>query len=172
MMPEDLELSSMSAVLSALEPLGDDERARVIAWATQKLAIAGPQVKGPATSEPRAQSGLATASAGFSEFHELFDASNPKSDVERALVGGYWIQICQASPDFSSRQVHDGLKQLGHPLTNITRAFDHLQEQKPVLSRQVQKTGKSKQGRKRYKLTREGEARVLSMIRGERSDKK
>jgi hypothetical protein len=39
----DRELAAMKTVLAALEPLEADERARVVAWAVQKLGVAGQQ---------------------------------------------------------------------------------------------------------------------------------
>ncbi|MCW5704003.1 MAG: hypothetical protein KIT82_15640 [Bradyrhizobium sp.] len=38
-MAEDQELQAMGVVLTALQPLGPDERKRVLTWAAQKLAI-------------------------------------------------------------------------------------------------------------------------------------
>lgn len=168
-MAEDKELKSMSAVLTALEPLDAQERARVIAWASQKLSIIGAaslRTSNSDSSGPAQSSGIQTSSQ-YTEFHQLFDAAQPKTGTDRALIGGYWFQVCQNSADFTGQQVNDDLKQLGHPVTNITKAFERLQSHKPILARQVQKTGKTKQGRKRYKLTREGQARVEAMCRGE-----
>lgn len=53
---------------------------------------------------------------------------------------------------------------LGHPVSNITRALDSMMTQTPRLVIQTQKSGKSKQARKRYKITREGTKRVSSML--------
>lgn len=40
-MTEDNEIQAMSAVLTALQPLDNEGRARVVDWATQKLSIVG-----------------------------------------------------------------------------------------------------------------------------------
>ncbi len=161
-METDQELSAMGIVLGAIEPLDDEARARVMGWVSQKLKVVPPSRTG-ARASPAA--GAVPDANEFAEFHQLFDRCSPTTDADRALVGGYWFQTCRGQEDFSSQEVNDELKHLGHPVGNITRAFDHLQSHKPVLARQVQKTGKSKQGRKRYKLTREGVSRVEEMLR-------
>jgi hypothetical protein len=171
-MTEDKEIKSMSAVLTALEPLDSEEQARVIAWVSQKLSIANPaQAKARDSNSSGSSREANVASSGqFKEFHQLFDAATPETETDRALVGAYWFQVCQTLPDFSSQQVNDELKQLGHPISNVTKAFDRLQSHKPVLARQVQKTGKSQQGRKRYKLTREGQMKVEAICRDENTE--
>lgn len=163
-MNNDQELEAMRTVLSSLEKLEPDEQSRVIDWVTQKLSIA--RVASKPKDRSDAQTFRRDDPRAFSEFHDLFDATVPKTESDRALVGGYWLQVCSERPDFTGQEVNDQLKQLGHPASNITRAFDFLQEQKPVLARQIQKTGKAKQGRKKYKLTREGQTRVEEMYRG------
>ncbi|MBZ0138669.1 MAG: hypothetical protein K8H87_02710 [Pseudorhodoplanes sp.] len=155
----DGELTAMGAVLAAIEPLDADARSRVLTWVTQKLNVVAP--KGLPGTATRNQS---ASPSDFEEFHRLFDNCRPQTDIDRALVGGYWFQVCRTKDDFTGQEVNDELKQLGHPVGNITRAYDNLQLHNPVLARQVQKTGKKKQGRKRYKLTREGISRVEQMM--------
>lgn len=108
-MAEDKELKSMSAVLAALQPLDAEERARVIAWASQKLSIANatPLKTRNSDSSGASPNSDASLSGQFTEFHQLFDAAHPETETDRALVGGYWLQVCQNSPDFSGQQVND-----------------------------------------------------------------
>jgi hypothetical protein len=56
---------------------------------------------------------------------------------------------------------------MGHGLTNVTKTLSDLANRSPSLVRQVQKIGKAKQGRKRYRLTLEGERRVQRLLGGE-----
>ncbi|WP_440641197.1 hypothetical protein ACSHT2_08660 [Bradyrhizobium sp. PUT101] len=49
----DRELNAMGAVLAALEPLDAEERARVVAWAMQKLSIQGHQTLKPNSPETK-----------------------------------------------------------------------------------------------------------------------
>jgi len=104
----------------------------------------------------------------FSTAAELYHAAGPDTDVERALVIGFWFQECLGQSDFDSFQVNNELKHLGYPVANITRAFDGLQARKPVLAMQTRKSGSSKQARKKYKLTHQGTVSVDKMIAGER----
>ena len=91
-------------------------------------------------------------------------------ESEKALVGGYWIQKCEGVSTFESATVNRELKQLGHAVVNITSAFDYLKDQKPALAVQTAKSGKSKQARKKYMITKAGEKYVERMIRGERTE--
>jgi DNA-binding PadR family transcriptional regulator len=51
-------------------------------------------------------------------------------------------------------------------VSNITRARDGLKARQPQLVIQVQKSGKSKQARKRYKVTSAGKTEVRRMLSG------
>jgi hypothetical protein len=90
----------------------------------------------------------------------------PKTDADKALVGGYWLQICRGNADFPSQDVNNLLKDQGHAIGNVTRAFDNLRECRPTLVHQLEKGGKTKQARKKLKLTQEGIKRVKSMLSG------
>jgi len=61
----------------------------------------------------------------------------------KALVGGYWLQVCQGNGSFPSRDVNELLKNHGHPVSNITRAFDVLRESKPAYAAQLEKSGRA-----------------------------
>lgn len=99
-------------------------------------------------------------------FGEFFDAADPQTEAERVLVGAYWVQVVEGAEDFESMQVTKHLKNLGHPVSNITRAIDSMMSQNPRMVIQTQKSGSSKQARKRYKVTREGTKRVRAMLSG------
>jgi DNA-binding PadR family transcriptional regulator len=66
--------------------------------------------------------------------------------------------------DVEAQRVNTELKQLGHGVSNITRAFDALKSQKPALIMQTRKEGTSKQARKKYKVTTEGKKAVERML--------
>ena len=86
---------------------------------------------------------------------------------DSALVGAYWLQVCQGRDSFASQEVNDLLKHQGKPVANITSAFNKLREGKTRLVHQLQKSGKSKQARKTMKVTLEGIRRVEKMLKGE-----
>jgi hypothetical protein len=106
------------------------------------------------------------AAPKFSNFAELFDAAAPKTQAQKALVAGYWLQVCNAAESFDGFSANRELKQLGHGLANITAALDALKNEKPALALQTGKSGKAKQARKTYKLTVAGIRSVEAMING------
>jgi len=102
----------------------------------------------------------------YSSFAELFDAALPKSNADRALVAGYWLQVCQGAESFGGQAVNTELKHLGEAIANITNALESLKTQKPALALQLKKSGKSQQARKSYKITVAGVRAVEAMING------
>lgn len=173
--PTDLatELKAMGTVSDAFSSLDDSSRQRVVTWVIDRFGLvaqskAKSQASKPngAKSEDEAESDDGSPPA-YGSVSELYDAATPKDGPERALVVGYWFQVLQSQENFSAQQVNDELKHMGHPLSNVTNTLTSLATRKPVLMRQVEKTGKSQQARKKYRLTTEGIKAVLSMIRGQ-----
>lgn len=162
----DPELAAMKAVIDALSSLQDDEAARVVRWAVEKRGLQVAASPRPRQDETKADTSSTKqeSSSAFGSIADLFDAANPETDVEKALVAGYWHQIHQGQEDFESFPLNSDLKHLGHGVANITRALDGLMRQTPRLAIQVRKAGSARQARKRYKLTVEGIRRVESMI--------
>ena len=66
---------------------------------------------------------------------------------------------------FDDAQILPELKNLGHGVGNVTRAFSALITQRPQPVVQTRKSGSSKQARKRYKLTTVGINRVEEMVK-------
>ena len=170
-MVEDPEIKAMSAVAAALTDLEDeDARLRVMKWATTRFA---PSVRVQTARVDEEDDQLDDGEGGtretseFIDFADLFHRSNPKTDPQRALVGGYWEQVVEGKSDFQAMPVNNSLKQLGRPIGNITEAFGALQNRRPSLVRQVQKSGRARQARKKYRLTHEGISTVERMLRGE-----
>jgi hypothetical protein len=164
----DPEIDAMGKVLSALTPLDETARSRVIKWAAEKLGMAAPQPdqkKSGAASSAEPQGGQPAAPSTFRDLADLFDTAGPETDVEKALVAGYWTQVAQSNPSFGSQSLNDDLKQLGHAIGNITRALDNLMAAKPALVQQLRKDGGTKQARKTYRLTAAGTRKVETMIR-------
>src|SRR5262245_47267234 len=102
----------------------------------------------------------------FASFADLADVARPKTNAQKALVAGYWLQVCQNAENFDGFTANKELKQLGEGLTNITAAIDALKNEKPALALQLGKSGKSQQARKTYKLTVAGIKAVEAMING------
>ncbi len=160
-MSGDAEARAIQVLIAAVEPLEVEARKRVLAWAAQRYGVAATErISSPGRPQIKQESPHSTQ---FESFSDLFVAAAPKTEAEMALVGGWW-QLSQGNTDFSSHQVNSELKNLGHALSNVTRAFDSLRAQKPTLVMQVKKSGKTKQARKLYKLTHAGSEEVRRMI--------
>jgi hypothetical protein len=169
-MDQDAEITAMSAVAKALEPLDENVRRRVLSWAASRFGASLPL--SPKTSGAERQVvPIGDAARGeFDNFAELFEAADPKTDKDRALVAAYWAQICQSQPTFPAQNLNASLKDLGHGLSNVTVALEALKDEKPALILQLKKSGTSKQSRKTYKLTVEGAKRVRQMLDKEVSE--
>lgn len=172
----DQEIEALAKVAAALDTLDDPARRRVIEWAANRFGIAlvskSPAVvhhreDDPGSSAASGQLGNTSQSlTGFDSLAELFDAAQPKTDAERALVGAYWITTSSGQPDFQAQPVNTQLKDLGYAVGNITDALTALKDRKPALVLQMKKEGTSRQARKTYRLTQAGKKRVQAMLTG------
>ncbi|MDC6170712.1 hypothetical protein [Paucibacter sp. XJ19-41] len=177
------EFGAIQAIHGALAPLDEEAQMRVLTYIASLLGInpkfaggrAAPHAASPAadtapTAGNEPESGGADATpkspATYGTFAELYAAANPKTNAEKALVVGYWLQVCEAAESFNAAQANKELTHLGHKLANITDAIDQMKNQKPMLMLQLKKSGSSQQARKLYKVSHEGIKRVEAMIRG------
>ena len=168
------EIEAMSGIDQALGALAPDEQKRVLRWAIDKfgggevtLAGAGRGSAGSSgATEPNGNGGTGS----FARIVDLMDAASPTSIVDHVLVASYWFQVVQGQETFTGQEVNSELKDLGHPSSNITDSYNSLIRRKPPSVRQVQKSGSSRQARKRYRLTEVGIRSVNRMISGESSE--
>lgn len=177
------EFSAIQAIHGALAPLDEEAQMRVLTYIASLLGINSKFGAGRPTTYSSAPSGehspvslgdseaavIKPAHKGaetFGSFAELYAAAEPKANSERALVVGYWLQVCQAAESFTAAQANKELTHLGHKIANITDAIDQMKNQKPMLMLQLKKSGSSQQARKLYKVSHEGIKRVEAMIRG------
>ena len=175
----DPEIEAMSQIISALDRLDYDgeARMRVLRWAADRygvsLAMAAPitsaTVGKPSVGMPdvpdedrsrRTVEVREAAEPTFEHFVDLFDAVDPKSDVDKALTAAYWLQVVSNQPSWQSLRVNNLLKDMGHGVGNVTSCLRSAQERKPALVRQVHKNSRSAQSWKTYKLTTSGVSHV------------
>jgi len=173
------EFDAIKAVHDALEPLEEAARTRVLTYINSLLGI-DVKVTGSHSGtaraagdadviedpEEEAANGVAKDAPTYSSFAELYAAANPKSNGEKALIAGYWLQVSQGAENFTSAAANKELNNLGHKVANITDAIDSVKDQKPMLILQLKKSGSSRQARKLYKVSHEGVKRVEVMIGG------
>jgi hypothetical protein len=164
------ELDVMRTLAEALEGLDEGAQARVLKWACDRYKI-GPLPKmSPALSVPPhkldPQPGQNEQEEGdlFADLPTLYSAANPRTQSEKALIVGFWLQLIQGQSDLDSFEINKRLKNLGHGAANITRALEDLIAVRPQLVIQTRKSGTSKQARKKYRLTAEGISRVKQML--------
>ncbi len=172
------ELDAMKSVAQTLQSLDADATRRVLKWCLDRYQVTAPASAAPPRSGPPAQSSAQSHAAhhdgdsppaprepqAFADFADLFDAANPDTAVEFALIAAYWFQAVQKHTELDSQQLNGALKNLGRPSSNITRDLDSLMTRTPRLVIQVRKDGTTKQARKRYKLTTEGVRAVERML--------
>lgn len=154
------ELEAMKGIADLLRVLKPDVAVRVVEWAWTRLGR-GHDLRAP----PQPPSAVRLERlAPYSAFGDLFAAAQPSSGPERALVAAYWIQKCGGNEDFEAAEITRLLTDAGHKLSNTGATLRQISDQKPVLVIQTSKKGSSKQARKRYRLTGEGQKRVEALL--------
>jgi hypothetical protein len=177
--PAVAEIDVTRAVYHELKKLPSEAQTRVISHVSGMLAIkVDRQPHHQQQQESQADQGNGNEGNGaelqreqtqapkFATFAHLFEASGPTTNRQKALVAGYWLQVCQNANTFDGFTANKELKNLGERLPNITVAIDALRREKPSLALQLNKSGSSKQARKTYKLTVPGIKAVEAMING------
>jgi hypothetical protein len=165
------ELAAMKAVAEALSKLDDSAVRRVLRWANDAFSPKGSSSAEASRVEqaPVQTNGVPPATGRevrpqFETLADFYSAADPQQDADKALVAGYWIQVCEAEGDFDGFNVNKKLKDLGYGVSNITTAFNGLINRRPQLVIQTKKSGTSKQARKLYRLTTEGQRAVERMV--------
>lgn len=161
----DQETQAIGQIASVIDSLGEEQRGRVIRYIVDRFSIPGAYAKKPTAGSDLGEVNSHTDHE-FQDLASLFAACEPNTDSLRALVGAYWIQICENSQNFDGQSVNKELKHLGHGIANITKALHALIAQKPALVLQLRKSGTTRQARKLYKITDAGVKKVKAMIAG------
>jgi len=150
----DAEIDAMGKILTILEPLDDQARTRVLKWVNGRFGDPAFQAEPPVRAVIKPDL----------HFSDLFDAVEPRTELQRALVAGYWLQAVGGAEDFDAQAANAALKNLGYGISNITSALTRAQREKPALVRQIMKAGRSQQARKRYRLTTTGVKYVQGLV--------
>ena len=166
---DDKQVAAIQAVVEALGELEEEDLRVVLGFINLRYGTTAPPHGTPARHTTPVPSGTGNSESAephgqFRSFPDLYHAAQPQTDAEKALVGGYWLQVNYGRDSFDSMSVNQNLKDMGYPVGNITRAFDWLKSQKPQLVQQMKKGGSTKQARKLYKITHAGIKRVEEMI--------
>lgn len=166
----DPEVTAIGKVNEALSGLDPEMQQRVLRWAASKFKVTVAQTKTPADDdghdEEEEQEPEPATPDTPTDIALLYDAANPSTEADKALVIGYWLQVIQGNSDWTGFSVNKALNNLGHGVKNITVALSALIDSTPRLVMQTHKSGKAKQARKKYKMTNEGIKRVKQMLAG------
>jgi hypothetical protein len=157
----DPELHALSTISSLLAELSEASQARIVTWISSRFQIQGGT---SGASRDSGTAGFAGPTKEFSDVATLFVAANPATGSEKALVVALWLQEYLHHDEWEGFAINTELKHLGHGLKNVTDALNALIEHRPQLVVQLRKSGKTKQARKRYKLTAEGIRRARQMV--------
>lgn len=158
--PMNPELNALSTISSLLADLPEDSQSRIVAWISSRYGAHGSML----LPSKRSDAAQADSIRQFPDVATLFVAAKPTTGSEKALTIGFWLQECLRHEEWEGFAVNSELKHLGHGLKNVTDALRALIEQRPQLAVQLRKSGKTKQARKRYKLTAEGIRKVRQMV--------
>ncbi|MGI9249857.1 MAG: hypothetical protein ACR2PR_01495 [Pseudohongiellaceae bacterium] len=108
----------------------------------------------------------------FQNIADLYDAIQPKTNGNKALVVAYWFHIYEGKTNFSSHSINQALEGLGYRISNIADAINKLKAKNPSLMVQTKKKGASKRARKECRITDAGVKAVKAMISRGDSDEK
>lgn len=167
------EIQAMSAINEAMQSLKPDETKRILRWAVDKFGRGEVQVDpiklGRDKGDHSGDDGK-PATGQYERISDLMDAASPNTVVDHVLVASYWFQVLKGQESFTGQEVNSELKDLGHGSKNITDTYNSLITRKPPAARQIQKSGTTRQARKRYRLTEVGVRAVEKMLRGDKDD--
>jgi hypothetical protein len=159
------EIEAMGAVARALEALDQASRDRVLDWASKFYRRSAASQRSTSSS-PIVDGGGTTTTAAAAvpgDLATLFAEARPGTDAEKSLVAAYFVTLESGLDEFEAFSLNSSLAHLGHRVGNITRALTALCDARPALVVQTRKEGKSKQARKKFKITVEGRRRVEQM---------
>ena len=129
----DAEFNAMRMVYQALKALNDDARSRVLKYIIARLQVVdaapGPPEVDVPTSEEAAIEREEAQAPRYGSLAELADATQLRTNAEKALVAGYWLQVCQGAENFDGFSANKELRKLGQGIGNITVAIDTLRNQ-------------------------------------------
>lgn len=168
----DAEIDAMSAVANALTNLSPEERQRVLRWACDRFEVV---VNGGSRRGSGRRDGEGKPDEGdhegpqadpptFEHLAELFAATQPDNETDKALVAGYFLQVIKGQEKWTAAEAQKELKNMGHALSHISTSLTRNIRQRPQRVIQIQKSGSSKQARKTYKVTHEGLVVVQGML--------
>jgi len=162
-MEQDEELRVMSAVYEEFTRIDDEAKQRVLNWVAGKFSLKSYKAAMTGIGASALDKGTVSIES-FNSVADAFNAAGPEIDRDKALVVAAFIQKSIGKDEVTGYEINQELRQLGHGLNNITDAINQMMGKSPKLMMQVKKEGKSKQARKKYRVTAEGFKVVQQML--------
>ncbi|MBI5455221.1 MAG: hypothetical protein HY956_11370 [Deltaproteobacteria bacterium] len=160
---QDPEIKAMSDVNEAIKELQDDAKTRVIQWILNKYSLnLGAVVNKGA--RPNAENSRDIDIKSFDSVANIFEKATPQNAPDKVLIVAAFLQEKFDKSELTGGEIHKELRHLGHGLSNITDTISQLEAKKPKLMIQTKKEGKSKQAKKKYKVTAEGLKAARQML--------
>ena len=152
------EARALGRVVDAVDGLDARAVQRVLEWAWKRFVDA--EVREPA----RTRAAPPVQSSAPIDLADLYVAARPATDADKVLVVAYWHHVSTGKENLDAQTIHRDLKDLGHGVSNVTRACSALIGERPQLMMQVRKAGSTRQARKQYRLTAAGLQRVRDKV--------
>jgi hypothetical protein len=144
-------LDEINAAVASYDPVLKEQARDILlkqAFGAEPKTVSSSTSKGIDTvSGPKHQPAL---------FHQLVEKWTPGTQAEWVLLGAYYFQVVLGNESVTAFQVNKELKQHGTVIANVTASFDENINENPALIRQVGKSGKAKQAKKKYIITTSG----------------
>lgn len=163
------ELEIMKNIAEELKNLEPNSIRRILEWASDHFGIEKKDTSNRDSEQIKKHSnppqGTNKETQPYKDVADFYSSVSPKTEAERVLTISYWKQYIEGAPDVDALSVNNELKDLGHVVSNITRAFNNLKQMKPQLAIQLKKQGSTKQARKKYRVTDEGRKYIDNMLK-------
>src|SRR5580692_4579590 len=103
MTDSDKEITSIGQIAAIMEELGEDQRGRVIRYILERFGLGITLSPGGKAAPGGMRLDSQAAPTEFADFASLVDASHPETESMRALVAGYWQQVCHNAQSFDAQ---------------------------------------------------------------------
>ncbi len=150
----DPEVKAMGEVFDTLKELDDEAKSRVIEWTVNKFSLEGHKSLSQKDSER--ENGNDSDLLSYETVSDVFAKAITKTQQDKVLLAAAFLQVKNGLSELTGAEINKELRHLGHGVTNITDVTSQLSTKKPQLIIQTRKEGKSRQAKKKYKVTGEG----------------
>ncbi len=166
-MSDDDELIAMSKIQALVSPLDADARGRVLAWIVSKFGDHQNRNMSVSMRENLSDTPLGPVGSLAEYFSKA--SGGIKTDADRVLVAATFLQENEGLTELTGLEINRELHHLGHRVNNVTKAISALMDKKPQMMIQTRKEGTTRQAKKKYRVTIEGQKAVRDLISGGQS---